>query len=70
MMPVVLLPYLINFAGLIYLIPTIILTIYYNYICYELLNFKKNKFDTKKSKKSFYIFNFLLIHYFCLITSR
>jgi protoheme IX farnesyltransferase len=67
MMPVVLLPYLINFAGLIYLIPTIILTIYYNYICYELLNFKKNKFDTKKAKKIFTYSIFYLFIIFVLL---
>ena len=67
MMPVVLLPYLINFAGLMYLIPTIILTIYYNYICYELLNFKKNKFDTKKAKKIFTYSIFYLFIIFVLL---
>ncbi len=67
MMPVILMPYLINFAGLIYLIPTIILTIYYNYICYELLNFRKNKFDVKKAKKIFTYSIFYLFIIFVLL---
>ena len=67
MMPVILIPYLINFAGLVYLIPTIILTIYYNYICYELLNFKKNRFDTKKAKKIFTYSIFYLFIIFVLL---
>ena len=36
MLPVIIFPYVINFAGLIYLIPALILTIYYNTICYDL----------------------------------
>ncbi len=53
MLPVIIFPYLINFAGLIYLIPALILTIYYNTICYDLYRYKKNKFDLKKAKKVF-----------------
>jgi heme o synthase len=53
MLPVIIFPYLINFSGLIYLIPAVILTIYYNIICYDLYRYKKNKFDLKKAKKVF-----------------
>jgi heme o synthase len=53
MLPVIILPYTINFSGIIYLIPAMILTIYYNFICYDLFNYKKNKFDLKKAKKVF-----------------
>ena len=49
MLPVIIFPYLINFVGLIFLIPSLILTIYYNFLCYELWNYKKNKFNPKKS---------------------
>ena len=66
MIPVIILPYLINFAGLKYLIPSIILTLYYNYICYELLNYKKNKFDPKKAKKIFTYSIFYLFIIFVL----
>jgi heme o synthase len=53
MLPVIIFPYLINFSDLIYLIPALILTIYYNIICYDLYKYKKNKFDLKKAKKVF-----------------
>tara|TARA_B100000530_G_scaffold196041_1_gene124678 strand:- start:823 stop:1644 length:822 start_codon:yes stop_codon:yes gene_type:complete len=66
MIPVIILPYLINFAGLSYLIPSILLTFYYNYICYELLNYKKNKFDPKKAKKIFTYSIFYLFIVFVL----
>ena len=47
MIPAILFPYFINFAGITYLIPSVLLTLYYCYICYELMNFKKNKFILK-----------------------
>jgi len=53
MLPVIILPYAINFSGLIYLIPAMMLTIYYNFICYDLYKHKKNKFVLKKAKKVF-----------------
>ena len=53
MLPVIVLPYVINFSGLIYLIPSMILTLYYNFICIDLYRYKKNKFDLKKAKKVF-----------------
>ncbi len=53
MLPVIILPYLLNFSGLTYLVPTMILTLYYNFICIDLYKYKKNKFDLKKAKKVF-----------------
>jgi len=53
MLPVIILPYLVNFSGLTYLVPTMILTLYYNFICVDLYKYKKNKFDLKKAKKVF-----------------
>jgi len=53
MLPVIILPYAINFSGLIYLVPSMILTLYYNFICIDLYRYKKNKFDLKKAKKVF-----------------
>ena len=52
-LPVITFPYLINFSGLTYFIPVLILTIYYIYICFDLYKHKKNKFDLKKAKKVF-----------------
>ncbi len=63
MLPVIIFPYLINFSGMVYFMPALLLTIYYNSICYDLFNYKKNKFDPKKAKKvfSYSIFYLFLI---------
>ena len=53
MLPVITFPYLINFVGLAFLIPALVLTLYYNMLCYELYKFKKNKFNPKKAKSIF-----------------
>jgi len=63
MLPVVILPYVIGFVGLAFLIPSLILTIYYNYLCFELYNFKKNKFDAKKAKA---IFGYSILYLFLI----
>ena len=53
MLPIVILPYYIGFTGKVFLISSLMLTIYYNYICYDLYKFKKNKFELNKAKKVF-----------------
>ena len=53
MLPIVILPYYIGFTGKVFLISSLILTIYYNYVCYDLYKFKKNKFELNKAKKVF-----------------
>ena len=53
MLPIVILPYYIGFTGKVFLISSLLLTIYYNYICYDLYKFKKNKFELNKAKKVF-----------------
>ena len=53
MLPVIIFPYVINFVGLVFLIPSLLLTIYYNYLCFDLYRFKKNKFSAKKAKSTF-----------------
>jgi len=63
MLPVVILPYLINFSGLLYVIPTMMLTLYYNFICYDLYKHKKNKFDLKKAKK---VFGYSILYLFLI----
>ena len=63
MLPVIILPYVINFSGLIYLIPAIMLTIYYNFICYDLYKHKKNKFVLKKAKK---VFGYSILYLFLI----
>ena len=61
MLPVIIFPYVINFVGLAFLIPSLLLTLYYNYMCYELYKYKKNKFSPKKAKS---IFGFSILYLF------
>ncbi len=63
MLPVIFLPYAIKFSGLVYLIPAIMLTIYYNIICYDLYKHKKNKFVLKKAKK---VFGYSILYLFLI----
>ena len=63
MIPIVILPYYIGFAGKIFLFTSLLLTLYYNYICYDLLNFKKNKFELNKAKK---VFSYSILYLFLL----
>ena len=53
MLPVIILPYIIGFTGEVFLVSTLLLTFYYNYICYDLYKYKKNKFELNKAKKVF-----------------
>ena len=62
-----------DFVGLTFLIPSLLLTFYYNFLCWELYNYKKNKFDPKKAKSIFGYSILYLYHYICTIitlTSR
>ena len=63
MLPMVILPYAIDFVGLIFLIPALILTLYYNFLCFELYKFKKNKFNAKKAKT---IFGYSILYLFLI----
>tara|TARA_Y100001935_G_C17204792_1_gene456954 strand:- start:142 stop:978 length:837 start_codon:yes stop_codon:yes gene_type:complete len=63
MVPVIIFPYLINFVGLTFLVPSLILTLHYNYLCYELYNYKKNSFDPKKAKS---IFGYSILYLFLI----
>ena len=63
MLPVIFFPYAIKFSGLIYLIPTMMLTFYYNFICYDLYKHKKNKFVLKKAKK---VFGYSILYLFLI----
>ena len=69
MLPVIILPYVINFSGLVYLIPAMLFTIYYIFMCYDLYKHKKNKFALKKAKKvfSYSIFYLFLIFVLFLV---
>jgi protoheme IX farnesyltransferase len=63
MLPVIFLPYAIKFSGLVYLIPAMMLTIYYNFICYDLYKHKKNKFVLTKAKK---VFGYSILYLFLI----
>ena len=63
MIPMIVLPYAINFVGLVFLVPALILTLYYNFLCIELYQFKKNKFDSKKAKT---IFGYSILYLFLI----
>ena len=63
MVPVVIFPFFIDFVGLAFLIPSLILTFYYNFLCYELFNFKKNKFNPKIAKT---IFGYSILYLFLI----
>ena len=69
MLPVIAIPYAISFVGELFLVATLMLTFYYNYVCYDLLRFKKNKFEIKKAKKvfSYSIFYLFLIFVLFLV---
>ena len=66
MLPVIIIPYVIGFSGKLYLFISLSLTLYYNYICYDLYKFKKNKFELKKAKKVFAYSIFYLFLMFVL----
>ncbi len=61
MLPVIIFPYALGFVGLAFLIPSLILTIYYNMLCLKLYNFKKNKFDAKIARS---IFGYSILYLF------
>ena len=61
MLPVIIFPFIINFVGLVFLIPSLLLTLYYNLLCFELYNYKKNRFNPKKAKS---IFGYSILYLF------
>ena len=63
MLPTIIFPYAIDFVGLTFLIPSLLLTFYYNYLCYELLKFKKNRFKPKFAEA---IFGFSILYLFLI----
>ena len=63
MLPVVIIPYVIGFSGNLYIFISLSLTLYYNYICYDLYKYKKNKFQLNKAKK---VFSYSIFYLFLL----
>ena len=66
MLPTVAFPYAIGFTSELFLTLGLILTIYYNYICFKLYNYKKNKFEIKIAKQIFAYSIFYLFLIFLL----
>ena len=63
MLPVIILPYAIDLVGVVFLVPALLLTLYYNLLCFELYKFKKNKFNPKKAKT---IFGYSILYLFLI----
>ena len=63
MLPIVIVPYIIGFTGEVFLVISLLLTFYYNYICYDLYKFKKNKFVLNKAKK---VFTYSILYLFLI----
>ena len=63
MLPMVILPYAIDFVGLVFLVPALMLTLYYNFLCFELYMYKKNKFNPRKAKT---IFGYSILYLFLI----
>ena len=63
MLPMIILPYAIGLVGLVFLIPSLMLTLYYNFLCFELYKFKKDKFNPKKAKT---IFGYSILYLFLI----
>ncbi len=63
MLPVIILPYAIGFVSLVFLLPSLVLTLYYNFLCLELYKFKRNKFNSKKART---IFGYSILYLFLI----
>ena len=63
MVPVIVFPFFIDFVGLAFLIPSLMLTFYYNFLCYELFNYTKDKFNPKIAKT---IFGYSILYLFLI----
>lgn len=63
MLPVLFLPYHIGFVGNFFAIFCLPLTIYYNYICFDLYKDEKHKFNILKAKK---VFSYSIIYLFAI----
>ena len=63
MLPAIALPYYVGFVGELFLVIGLTLTFYYNYLCYQLYSFKKNKFEIKKAQQ---IFGYSILYLFLI----
>ena len=63
MLPAITLPYYVDFVSELFLSAGLALTLYYNYLCYQLYNFKRDKFEIKKAQQ---IFVFSILYLFLI----
>ena len=63
MLPIIFVPYVIGFVGEFFLATSLLLTLYYNFLCYDLFKYKKNAFDIKKAKK---VFGYSILYLFLI----
>ena len=63
MLPAITLPYYVGFVSELFLSAGLALTLYYNYLCYQLYNFKRDKFQIKKAQQ---IFGFSILYLFLI----
>ena len=67
MLPVVIAPYYFEFASLSYLVSTLAMTFYYNYLCLELFKAKVTKFSNKIARKVFIYSIFYLFFVYLIL---
>ena len=67
MLPIVIAPYFFNFAGIFYLISTVLMTLYYNYLCLELFKSKVTKISNKIARNVFVYSIFYLFFIFLIL---
>jgi len=67
MLPVVVAPYFFNFAGIFYLTSTVLMTLYYNYLCLELFKSNILKVSNKIARKVFVYSIFYLFFIFLIL---
>ena len=63
MLPAIFLPYYVGFVGELFLVAGLAMTFYYNYLCYKLYSFKRNKFEVKKAQQ---IFGYSILYLFLI----
>ena len=66
MLPTVIAPYAFNFAGIFYLSTVLAMTLYYNYLCFELFKAKITKTSNKIARKVF-IYSIFYLFFIYLI---
>ena len=69
MLPIVVAPFIFNFVSMFYLSATLLMTLYYNYLCFSLFKEKVKKQSNKIARKVFLysIFYLFLIYLILLI---